>query len=490
MLSATQKLRTVSILLVESDDADRQIIQNLLKDQEHPAFKLECFSSLQFAMKHLHHWEGQIILAALHLQDSNGLQTFDLLHAVAPKLPIVVLSRLEDEKEALDAVRKGAQDYLVKSKLNSSMLTRVLLYAIERKKAQEEIYLAEAKYRGIFENSAVAITFVGEDERIISWNKFSEEMLDISEKDLKNRNVSSLYPEAEWKKIRELSIRQKGNRHHFETRMIKGNGEIIDVDLSLSVLRDADGKITGTIGFMQDITERKRLENVKEEFLATVSHEMRTPMTVIREGVSQIYDGILGPTTEPQNEILSVTLESIDRLGRIINDLLDISKLNAGKMVAKKQKMDLTEVLQTLRTAFEPLAKEKKLHLDVQCPKAPIELYADKDKIIQVFTNLLGNAFKFTKQGKITVEASHGKDCIECRVTDTGRGFSQEDLSKVFEKFQQFDREVGPGDKGTGLGLAICKGIVELHQGRIWVESEFGKGSTFIFTLPLFTGEK
>jgi signal transduction histidine kinase len=230
--------------------------------------------------------------------------------------------------------------------------------------------------------------------------------------------------------------------------------------------------------------ELKQLDDLKSEFINTVSHELRTPLTTIREVVSQILEGILGPTTPDQKEFLAICLQDVDRLKRIIDNLLDISKLEAGKVELKREEIDIVALAKGVMAIFSPKAVSLNLELKGDFPSEKAIAYADKDNIIQVFTNLIGNAFKFCEKGYIQIGVADKPEQVECYVYDTGRGVSQDDLPKAFGKFQQFNRMDGPGEKGTGLGLSISKNIVELHKGKIWVESQLSAWTRFIFTLP------
>jgi len=217
-----------------------------------------------------------------------------------------------------------------------------------------------------------------------------------------------------------------------------------------------------------------------------VSHELRTPLTIIQEGVALINDKILGDVNEKQVSTLSQVLENIARLTRIIDGLLDISKLEAGEMELKRSSVDIAKFIKKIIEDFQSKAKEKKIVLKTSLSKKVSRVYADGDKLIQILTNLVSNSLKFTPaNGKITVRADDDADgSVMISVSDTGVGMSGGDVSKLFNKFQQFDRVHGPGEKGTGLGLSISKKIVELHGGRIWAESKVKKGSTFCFTIP------
>lgn len=236
--------------------------------------------------------------------------------------------------------------------------------------------------------------------------------------------------------------------------------------------------------------ERRRIDRIKNEFISNVSHELRTPLTSVREGISQILEGFLGKTTQRQKEFLSMCLEDIDRLSRIIDGLLDISRIESGKIILKKETLDIVELARSAVSSFSVKIKNKGLELIEDFPKEKTEIYADKDRIIEVFINLLGNAIKFTDKGQIGVSVKNKPKMIECAVSDTGRGIAKKDLPRVFSRFQQFGRVFGPGEKGTGLGLSIVKSIIELHKGQIRVESRLNKGTKFIFTLFKYTSRE
>jgi PAS domain S-box-containing protein len=242
----------------------------------------------------------------------------------------------------------------------------------------------------------------------------------------------------------------------------------------------------GLVVVLRDITKEKELERMKSEFISTISHELRTPLTTIRETVSQVLDGILGETTPEQRDFLNMCLEDTDRLKRIIDNLLDISKIEAKRVELRREMFDMTVLVKGIITAFTPVAATKGLEIKEKFSKENIEVYADKDKVIQIFTNLIGNALKFTEKGYIQISVTDKKYSVECSISDTGVGIAKGDMLRVFDKFQQFGRVAGPGEKGTGLGLSITKSLVELQKGTIRVESELNKGTSFIFELPKY----
>lgn len=233
----------------------------------------------------------------------------------------------------------------------------------------------------------------------------------------------------------------------------------------------------------------QELDQLKSTFVSTVSHELRTPLTIVKEGISLVLDRIAGELNEKQEKILGVAKESIDRLSRIINNLLDVSKIESGKMELRRELVDITNLIEEVVLSLGLKAKEKNLELKTDMPEDGIEVYVDADKMVQVFTNLINNAIKFTNEGYIEVAARQKTEEIECAVIDTGIGISKEDMPRVFDKFRQFGRSAGAGEKGTGLGLSIVKEIIKMHKGNIWVESEPGKKTKFIITLPKYSSE-
>lgn len=372
----------------------------------------------------------------------------------------------------------------------------------ERKRTERELLLAEEKYRTVFENSAVAITLTDAEERIISWNHFAEKLLGMSYHDLYLKPVQDLYPEEEWARMQSLNLRQKGMLHHLETKMYKGDGSLLDVDISVTVLRTPGGGKTGSIGIIRDITERKQAEEAlhqakeeaeaanraKSDFLANMSHEIRTPMN----GVIGMTGLLLETTLTPeQREYALAVRNSAESLLTLINDILDFSKIEAGKLTIEPISFDLRVAVEEVADLLAVRAQEKKIEIIVRYdPRAPRRVVGDPGRIRQLLTNLMSNAVKFTERGHVLLNiecTKQDKDLAHLffSVEDSGIGISQENLGHVFEKFTQADASTTRRYGGTGLGLAICRQLVELMKGQIGAESEVGVGSKFWFRLCL-----
>jgi len=235
----------------------------------------------------------------------------------------------------------------------------------------------------------------------------------------------------------------------------------------------------------KDIADIKKVAALKDEFVSTLSHELRTPLSITKEGVSLILDEIPGKINSEQREILQMSKDNLDRLAKIIDDLLDISKIKTGKIELKKSVVDMLAFIKETYLRWKPEADKNKQRLDISLPKGPVDISIDRDRATQITDNLISNAIRYTpEKGKVLVRLKDNKDSIEITVSDTGIGIAKNEIKNVFNKFQQFGRTAGPGAKGTGLGLAIAKDLVRMHGGSIEVKSEIDKGSVFSFTLP------
>ncbi|MBU1922593.1 PAS domain-containing protein [Patescibacteria group bacterium] len=275
----------------------------------------------------------------------------------------------------------------------------------------------------------------------------------------------------------------------------------------------------GFVVVIRDITFEKRVEKMKSDFVANVSHEIRSPMAPMKETLSLVLDGTAGPITEKQKEVLTILNDNLERLLRLVNDLLDLSRIEAGKIELRRERVDMASLVKCTVESINVYANRKKIDMSIEAGQGLPKVSCDKDRITQVIINLVMNAVKFTPEGgKVSVQCTmdegrgmedegrgmrdegrgmkdegrgmrderSSKDrtsFIRINVADTGPGMTKEDTEALFERFK---RLTGPATvKGTGLGLSIAKAIIEIHKGKIWVESEPGKGSVFCFTLPV-----
>ncbi len=374
----------------------------------------------------------------------------------------------------------------------------------ERKQAEAELQLAEARFRTIFENSAVAITVTDENENIVSWNKFAEVLLGMGRKDIHMKPVSHLYPDEEWRRIRAENVRQKGMQHHIETRIIRKDKQIIDADLSVSVLKGPDGKVTGSIGIMADITERKRMEEEREalikelqivnqklgqsnkelqDFAYVASHDLREPLRKITSFGALLQESLGGKLDEDEQENLGFMINGASRMQAMIDDLLSYSRVTTR---AKPfEQVDLNEVIVDLKE-LELAALLDQMRGVVRIPEPLPVVYGDPSQMHQLFQNLIGNGLKFHRDGEppeVTIRANAAEsNLIGLEVEDNGIGIDEQYHDQVFTMFKRLNSRAYYD--GTGIGLAICQKIVHRHGGDIGVRSAIGEGSTFWLKLP------
>jgi len=349
------------ILILEDDEVDALWATRALQHSKTVQYVAVRAETLAQALAFLEKETFDLILSDLKLPDAFGLEVYQALAQAAPGLPIILWTgNVLEEGVAIEAVQKGAQDYLIKGQVDERTFLRSLVYA----------------------------------------------------------------------------------------------------------------------------NERKKLISMRDHFVNVVSHELRNPLFAIQELIRIVYENTKASGPKNQENILEMALNSLSRLFRITDNLLAIAKLEAGKAKEVKTLFNINEVAREVAVLFEELARKKKLQLKTDFSAEIVEVYADQDKITQVFTNLLSNALKFCKEGFVEIAVSESREEVRCSVRDTGCGISAEDLGKVFSKFEQFGKPAGDAEKGTGLGLSISKEIVERQGGKIGVESELGKGTTFFFTLP------
>jgi signal transduction histidine kinase len=268
-----------------------------------------------------------------------------------------------------------------------------------------------------------------------------------------------------------------------------GDGRIALVHLAPVILQN---DFLGTVSIFRDITHEVEVDRLKSEFVATVSHELRTPMTAIKGYVDILLMGAAGAMNENQSHFLNIVKNNIERLNILVNDLLDISRIEAGRVTLSQQELDLREVAQEVISDFQRRSQEenKPMTITLEAPRTLPRVYGDSERVRQILDNLLDNAYHYTQEnGTINVHLHSVKGTfVQTDVTDNGIGVAQPDQERVFERFYRGEHPFVLATPGTGLGLPIVKQLVEMHNGRIWMASDGvpGQGSTFSFTLPIY----
>jgi len=486
-----------NILIVDDSADDAELIVHALRRGGHQV-KFERVDTPDAMLAALKQESWDLIIADYAMPHFSGLAAFKLLKDLDLDLPFILVSGAVGEEVAVQAMKAGAQDYILKHNL-----TR-LAPAVERElrdaEGRRERVQAEARYRSLFERVPVGVFSATAEGKILEANPALVQMLGFSNvEDLKRCNPDALWVDRDELVRRNTLLVRDGIIRNFESQIRRPDGTIIWCSESVRAEYHVPGMVVAHFeGVAVDITDRKRVQEeltqardaaleavrLKSDFLANMSHEIRTPLHGIVGVCELLRDGTL---TEEQAEYAGLIGTSADSLLAIVNDILDFSKISAGKLVFETIDFELTsKVEETLDLFAEPIRKKGlELILEID-PAIPPLVRGDPMRLRQVLSNLVGNAVKFTEQGEVVVSISLvRKENLEVVlrfiISDTGIGISQDAQRLIFEPFHQADGSTTRKFGGTGLGLAISRQLVERMGGRVELESEPGKGSTFAF---------
>jgi len=483
------------VLLIEDDPDDIILVKEALADVSLGKIKLEYTGRLSRGLIELSSHPYDVVLLDLNLPDSQGLETLKTVIKSYPKVPVVVLSGLADDITTIEAVRRGAQDYLVKGDISGPTLVRVLRYAIERKQAEAVLRESEAKYRALVETTPNGITLTDLDGKLVLCNQQTaamhgydnpEEMIGI--------NVYELVVPAD-RQLAGLNTQKtlnEGRVMNAEYSLVRKDGSHFPAEISAVLLRDAAGAPTGFIGTTRDTTERiraleaeKRLIKLREEFISSVSNDLRNPLFSLMGYLDLLRSGKVNDSNL-HNEYLLRATKDANRLLGMVNELLDFSLSESQSLALNYAKVDLVALVQDVLQSFREQADARRISLKY-APKDP-SLIADVDlsRMRRMLINLVENAIKFSEMDDkvlVKVESLNGNAILN--VIDQGCGIPNEDYSKIFEKYYQVNHSPNKNTFGMGLGLYIATLIVEAHGGTITVESKLNTGSKFTITVPV-----
>jgi PAS domain S-box-containing protein len=354
-------------------------------------------------------------------------------------------------------------------------------------KKYNKVLTDKRRTEAVIRSIAEGLVVVDEQGKVIMMNPAAEKLLGVSRKNKIGAPITESLREEQLLSLASGNDDKKDGQREIE--LISQQDETKKIlRASSAVIENESGQTVGMVSVLSDITKQKELDRLKASFVANVSHELRTPLIAIDKSLSLIMNNAAGELSPPQKQFLTIAERNLKRLNMLINDLLDLSKLESGRMELKRQFLPIENVINESADSFNNWAQTKSIAIERSIQNGLPDVNMDPNRIIQVLTNLIGNAIKFTpSNGKITVQAvlDNSKGEVKVSVADTGIGISKENLAKVFDKFYQVGERVSSDMFGTGIGLSIAKEIVELHGGRIWAESERGSGATFIFALPL-----
>jgi two-component system phosphate regulon sensor histidine kinase PhoR len=360
--------------------------------------------------------------------------------------------------------------------------------------------------KSVFVSMEQGVLFIDDQNRIIYCNPAAEKIRNIKLDLIFGQSILECHPQKSHPKvlkiIKELKSGQVQERHLMNIEMV---GKKF-YDNTYSAVWGPENKYLGVVVVSQEVTKRKkaedelkealrkleianeelrRIDQIKDDFLSNVSHELKTPMISVMGYVGMMLKEKVGPLTEQQKKFLEISYKNLLKLGKNIDDLLELAEMGMPQGSWIFEPVDLVKVIKFSCATVEPLANENQIQLEVQLPKEAIKISAVEDKLNQLFDNLLTNAIKYNRQGgKICVNLDQNAEFVFTRIADTGVGISHQSLKEVFTRYSQVKTKPLGNTKGLGIGLSLVQEIVRLHQGEIQIESELGKGTTFIVMLP------
>lgn len=374
--------------------------------------------------------------------------------------------------------------------LNRTLEQRVAERSSELARVMARAHADELRVQTIIDSAPDAFISVDLEGRIRDWNPAAQRTFGWRHEEVAGRSYVELLIPPRFRDGHESLLRALGGdatmlpRQRFAWQVLDRRGAEIPVEVTVGVAETVDGHYLGA--FVQDISERKRMELMKTEFISTVSHELRTPMTSINASLSMLVQGMAGELAPDVRMLIDIASQSSERMVRLVNDILDMEKIESGKMDYDIRPQPVAPLLRQALDAVAGNAAARRVQtvLDDRAPDALV--LADHDRIIQVFVNLLSNAVKFSlPEGVVTVRVERAAQMVSIAVCDQGSGIPAEFHDRIFQKFAQADSSDSRSREGTGLGLSICKGIVDQHGGALYFKSEPGQGTQFFVELPM-----
>jgi signal transduction histidine kinase len=468
--------QTIRVLLIEDDPDDVTLIRHLLSEtHEHeaaPRFELKAADRLSTGLQLLAQEPFEVILLDLMLPGGVGIEAFPKMKETRAETPVVVLTGLRDESLAVEAVALGAQDYLLKGTIGAQVLKRSLKYAIERQRLL-------GRLQSVLNNDRDGKIVVDQQGIVRFVNPAAQSLLSRSSREVLGRPLP-------------LQAPLEGP---LDEKLPDGRGGELIVEARSSLL-DWDGR-PGRLVTLRDVTDLRRMESLREEvkermlavdlkneFMTTISHELRNPLTTVKTAVQSLRDGLVGPLSPQQQRFVELAHRNVERQIRIINNVLDLARFQSGRARVDLKRLSLAQAVDDALQGYALSASGPRV--ETQFHEGLPEVSADPDLVTQVVTNLVDNALRFARERVLVRLSPAAEGGVMLTVADDGPGMAESQASRLFAKFVQVSRQAGAqgGYKGTGLGLSICKEIVSGHGGRIWVDSAPGKGARFHVVWP------
>ncbi len=404
-----------------------------------------------------------------------------------------VLRPAEKLTQMVRQIAQGQLDQKIESTTDDEIgeLSREFNKMTERLRQYEELNIAQLiaekkKSEAIVESMADPLIVTDQQKRLVLMNQAAKSMLHIRWDDWYNKPIDDVVQdETLGKLLGENALHHEAGKEQDALLTLVKEGKMFYFRARRTTITNERGEVQGVVTLFQDVTRFKNLDQLKSDFIAAVSHELRTPLTSLNMSLDIFSNEILGSINERQRDLLLTAKDDAERLTKLVKELLELARLESGRYKMVKQSIDVHDLVDAgLKPLRLPL-REKQIGLDIHVDSAVQHIVGDEQHLSWVLTNLVSNALRYTQAlGQITLDVRRENSMVRFTVEDTGRGIPPDALDSIFERFVQINHPNDSTPGGVGLGLAIARQVVEAHGGRIWVESEVGKGSRFHFTIP------
>lgn len=489
--------RKIKILFVDDEERLRDTWKKLLTAR---GFEVFTAGDGQAALDRLAEDPADIILLDLKMPVLGGEAVLEIVRKKYPNISVVIITGHGTIDNAVACMRKGAYDYVTKP-FHTEDLLLTINRATEKRRLEEKAKLAEEKLvrtlldlnaerkrlKTILNCMADGLMVTNRDLGVVLYNPSLMRLLEIPEETGNPLPMASIIDDDPLIETLRRIVEGNSPQNEFFSQEVRLKDRALRA-ISAPLLgpdRNTFWTVVGAVTVFEDITAFKQLDQMKSEFVNMVAHELRSPLVAIRQLNSVLAEGLVGPLQAKQKEFVRKGMKKIDALLALINDLLDVAKIEAGKHVQRRVPTDVGLIIEETVALMKPRASEQGIDLTHSCSDLKPVL-ADPRSIEEILSNLISNAINYSPDGdRITVQARGSGGHIEIKVEDTGVGISAEELPKIFDKFYRVKHPKTRSVTGTGLGLAIVKALIDAHHGTIEVESIPDKGTTFRILLPI-----
>ena len=480
VLRAPAHLRSARIIIADDDPGIVMVMKRLLQRAAYDNV-IYTDKGAQVGMLCIEH-DPDLVITDLRMPDRHGYEVVEDVRTLSGgAVPVLVVSGEERAVVMQKALACGARDFLSKPFEPGEALLRIRNLLDVRMLHKASLADAETRFRAMVESASDVICQIDLAGQITYANRAGVSLLGV---ELAGRRFFDLVHPEHRAKVRRFYCEQlkagtQCTSHEFPL-VVEGVEFWMEHKVQLEVV---DGRVRGLSSISRDVNARRSHEKLKDDLVSVVSHELRTPLTAIRGSLGLLDGGVLQAYPERAARMVKLALGNAQRLGRLVDDMLDLEKLGSGKLEIQRAPCSLAAILGDTADTVRPLLEPHGLMLVVQAPELTVDV--DADRIRQVLTNLVSNAIKFSPpSGTIWLTAAAEGADLRLRVRDLGRGIPEGELESIFERFHQLDSSDSREKNGTGLGLSICRHLAAMHGGQVWAESTPGAGSTFSVHLP------